>query len=278
MNRFTQLMFAGAVALGLSAPAAMAADDAHGKSPTRQSWSFAGPFGKFDQAQLQRGFQVFREVCARCHSAKYLSFRNLGEEGGPEFSEGQIKALAAEYKIQDGPDESGKMFERAGRPADRFPWSFPNPEAAKSALGAVPPDLSVMAKARGYSRGFPMFLLDSVIQYQEHGVDYIYALLNGYSDAKDLNHNDYFPGGRIGMARPLSDGDVTWERAPGDDHAPLPPQTVQQYAKDVSAFLMWLAEPKLEERKRYGFNVMVFLIVLAGLTYLTKKKVWADAH
>ena len=169
MIRITTLGLAAALALGLAAPAANAADDGHGKTPTRQSWSFGGPFGKFDQAQLQRGFQVFRERCAMCHSAKYLSFRNLSEEGGPEFSDAQVRALAAEYKVQDGPDESGKMFERAARPADRFPWVYANAESAKATLGAVPPDLSVMAKARSYSRGFPMFLLDAVIQYQEIG-------------------------------------------------------------------------------------------------------------
>ena len=272
MIRFTTLGLAAALALGMTAGAAPAAEEdaGHGKTPTRQSWTFAGPFGKFDQAQLQRGFHVFRQVCATCHAARNLNFRNLAEEGGPEFSEVQVKALAADYKVQDGPDDQGKMFERPGRPADRFPWNYPNPEAARATLGAIPPDLSVMAKARSYSRGFPMFLFDAVIQYQEHGVDYIYALLNGYSNAKDLNHNDYFPGGKIGMAKPLTDDLV--------DYTDGAPKTVQQYAKDVSAFLMWMAEPKLDERKQTGFKVMAFLILFAGLLYFTKKKIWADAH
>ena len=273
MIRFSRLGLAAALSLGLLATGAIAAEEAaggHGATPARQSWSFAGPFGKFDQAQVQRGFQVFREVCATCHSARSLAFRNLAEEGGPGFSESQVKALAAEYQIADGPDDQGKMFERPGRPADHFPWNYPNAEAAKATLGALPPDLSVMAKARGYSRGFPMFILDAVIQYQEHGVDYIYALLNGYSDAKDSNHNDYFPGGKIGMTKPLTDKRV--------EYTDGSPQTVQQYARDVSAFLMWMAEPKLEERKQTGFRVMVFLLLFAGLLYFTKKKVWADAH
>lgn len=271
MIRFSKLSLAAALAFGLVATGVSAAEDAgHGSTPSRQSWTFGGPFGKFDQAQVQRGFQVFREVCTTCHSARNLTFRNLADEGGPSFSESQVKALAAEYKIQDGPDDQGKMFERAGRPADRFPWNYPNAEAAKATLGALPPDLSVMAKARSYSRGFPMFILDGAIQYQEHGVDYIYALLIGYSNPKDLNHNDYFPGGKIAMAKPLSDGQV--------DYTDGSPKTVPQYAKDVSAFLMWMAEPKLEERKQTGFKVMIFLFIFAGLLYLTKKKIWADAH
>ena len=275
MIRFTTLSLAAALALGVFSTGVfstgvLAADDAHGQVPTRQSWSFGGPFGKFDQAQVQRGFQVFREVCATCHSVKHLNFRDLAEEGGPGFSESQVKALAAEYKIKDGPDDTGKMFERAGRPADRFPWNYDNAEAAKATLGSLPPDLSVIAKARAYPRGFPMFLLDAVIQYQEHGVDYIYALLTGYSNPKDANHNDYFPGGKIGMTMPLTDKRV--------DYTDGSPQTVQQYSKDVSAFLMWMAEPKLEERKQTGFKVMAFLILFAGLLYLTKKKIWAAAH
>lgn len=270
MIRFITLGLVAGLAIGLANPAARAADDGHGILPTRQSWSFGGPFGKFDQAQVQRGFQVFRDVCANCHAARNLTFRNLAEDGGPGFSEAQVKALAADYKIQDGPDDRGKMFERPGRPADRFPWKYANLEEAKATLGAAPPDLSVMAKARSYSRGFPMFLLDAVIQYQEHGVDYMYALLNGYSNPQDPNHNDYFPGGKIGMVKPLSDGQV--------EYTDGSPKTVPQYARDVSAFMMWMAEPKLEERKRAGFNVMAVLIVLAGLLYLTKKKIWAAAH
>lgn len=248
-------------------------------APPRQSWSFAGPFGTFDRAQLQRGFQVYREVCASCHSMNLMSFRNLSEKGGPEFSEGQVKALAAEYKIKDGPNESGDMFERPGRPADRFPAPFANENAARSANGgALPPDMSVLAKARTYSRGFPMFLLDALIQYQEHGPDYIYGLLTGYVDPPPAGvtlqpgqyYNTYMPGHVISMAPPLSNDQITYT-----DGAP---QTVSQYAKDVTAFLMWTAEPKLEERKKMGLRVMLFLLVFAGLLYFTKKRVWAQAH
>ena len=245
------------------------------KLPERQPWSFAGPFGTFDRAQLQRGFQVYREVCANCHSLKRVAFRNLSEAGGPQFSEAQIKALAAEYKIKDGPNDSGDMFERPGRPSDKFPAPFANDSAASAALGAAPPDFSLLAKARGYSRGFPLFLVDALPipggAYQEHGPDYIVALLNGYSKADDPNWNDYMPGNKIAMAAPLADGAV--------DYTDGSPKTLLQYSRDVSAFMMWAAEPKLEERKKTGFRALAFLLVFAGLLYYTKKKVWADvAH
>jgi cytochrome c1 len=241
-------------------------------------WSFSGPFGLFDRAQLQRGFKVYKEVCASCHGLSLLSFRNLAEPGGPGFSVAQVTALAAEYKIQDGPNDAGEMFERPGRPADRFPSPFPNDNAARAANGgALPPDLSVIAKARTYERGFPRFVFDIFTQYQEQGPDYIVALLTGYEDApqgfnlpEGSHYNKYFPGHAIGMPNPLSPDQVTY-----DDGAP---QTVEQYAKDVTAFLVWAAEPHMEARKRIGFQVMIFLIVFAGLLYFTKKKVWADVH
>ena len=263
------------LAAALVASPVLAAGGHDTKLPERQPWSFAGPFGKFDRAQLQRGFQVYREVCANCHSMKRVAFRNLSEAGGPQFSEAQIKALAAEYKVKDGPNDSGDMFERPGRPSDKFPSPFANPEAARAALGAAPPDFSLLAKARGYSRGFPLFLIDALPipggSYQEHGPDYIVALLNGYSKADDPNYNDYFPGNKIGMAAPLADGAV--------DYTDGSPKTLLQYSRDVAAFMMWAAEPKLEDRKKTGFRVMAFLLVFAGLLYYTKKKVWADvAH
>ena len=241
------------------------------EKPERQSWSFAGPMGTFDRAQLQRGFQVYREVCSACHSISKLAFRNLADPGGPEFSPSQVQALAAEYKIKDF-DDKGEPIERNGRPADRFPKQFANADAAAAVHGVAPPDFSVIAKARSFSRGFPLFVLDALpgIAYQEHGVDYIYALLNGYTNPDDLNWNKYFPGHAIKMAKPLSDDQVQY----GDGS----PTTVSQYSKDVAAFLYWAAEPKMEERKRTGFNVMIFLIVFAGLMYFTKKKIWADAH
>jgi cytochrome c1 len=264
---------------GFTAPFAMTAGAAEGTpEPPRQKWSFSGPFGLYDRAQLQRGFKVYKEVCASCHSLSLVSFRNLAETGGPGYSAAQAAAVAAEYKVQDGPNDAGEMFERPGRPADRFPKPFPNDNAARAANGgALPPDLSVMAKARTYERGFPRFIIDIFTQYQEQGPDYLVALMNGYEDAPKgfalpagANYNKYFPGHAIGMPKPLNDGQVTY-----DDGAP---QTIDQYAKDVTAFLMWTAEPHMEARKRIGFQVMIFLIVFAGLLYFTKKKVWADVH
>jgi len=274
---FAAAVVGGALLLG-SAPQA-SAEDAHSQpSPPRQKWSFAGPFGTFDRGQLQRGFRVYREVCQSCHGLSLLSFRNLGEKGGPEFSGGQIETVAADYKIKDGPNDQGEMFERPGRPADRFPSPFPNDNAARAANGgALPPDMSVLAKARGYERGFPWFVLDIFTQYQELGPDYIVAILNGYEDApKDFtlppnsNYNKYFPGHALGMPKPLSDGQI--------DYTDGSPKTVEQYSKDIAAFLAWAAEPRLEDRKRIGFQVMIFLVVLSGLLYFTKKKVWAAAH
>src|SRR3984893_11564801 len=238
-------------------------------SSPRQEWSFYGPFGRYDQAQLQRGFQVYREDCSNCHSLEFVAFGNLADPGGPGFSEAQVKALAATYKIKDGPNDAGEMFERPGRPSDYFPWNFPNEQAARAALGASPPDVSLLAKARTYERGFPLFLIDPIIQYQEQGADYIDALLNGYTNDNDANWNEYFPGHKIAMPKPLSDGVV--------DYADGSPKTVQQYAKDVAAFVMWAAEPKLEERKRLGFSVLIFLIVYAGMLLLVKKNIWSRA-
>lgn len=255
-----------AVVLAMSGPVSAAGD---AKAPTRQSWSFAGPFGQFDRAQLQRGFQVYREVCQACHSINRVSIRNLAEKGGPQFSVGQVKALAAEYQIDDI-DKDGNPAKRPGKPSDRFPKTYPNDAAAIAAQGAIPPDLSVITKARSYSRGFPMFLLDALpgIAYQEHGADYLYALLTGYSKKDDPKWNDYFPGNKIGMTKPLNDGQV--------EYTDGSPKTVSQYAKDVTAFLMWTAEPTMEKRKRTGFNVMIFLFIFGGLMYFTKKKVWSD--
>ncbi|MGA7426141.1 MAG: cytochrome c1 [Rhodoplanes sp.] len=249
-----------------------------GPTPSLQSWSFAGPFGVYDRAQLQRGFQVYREVCAACHGLSLVAFRNLGEPGGLDYTQAQVAALAAEYRVKDGPNDQGEMFERPGRPADRFPPPFPNAEAARAAMGGtVPPDLSVIAKARTFPRGFPWFVIDIVTQYQESGVDYLAALLTGYEDPpadfklpEGSNYNKYFPGHAIGMPAPLSDGQVAYTDGT--------PTTVAQYAKDVSAFLMWAAEPHLEARKRLGFQVMVFLVVLAGLLYFTKKRIWHDVE
>jgi ubiquinol-cytochrome c reductase cytochrome c1 subunit len=248
-----------------------------GPKPERMSWSFSGPFGKFDRAQLQRGFQVYKEVCATCHGLKYVAFRNLAQPGGPGFSEAQARVIAAEYQIADGPDATGEMFERPGRLSDRFPSPAPNDEALRSRFGgALPPDLSIITKARSYESGLLIGLSDFFRQYQEHGVDYVHALLTGYENppqgakvAPTQAWNKYFPGHVIAMVKPLEDGRVAYSDGS--------PQTVDQYARDVAAFLHWAAEPSLEQRKRIGFQVMIFLIVFAGLMYFTKKKVWSQA-
>jgi len=246
--------------------------------PPPQKWSFAGPFGKYDEAQLQRGFKIYREVCSACHSLNLLSFRNLAEPGGPGFSEAQIGTIASEYRISDL-DDQGNPIQRPGRPADHFPPPFANELAAKAANGGTaPPDMSTLAKARTYQRGFPWFVIDMVTQYQEQGPDYIAALVNGFKDPppkgfqlpSGAHYNEYFPGHAIAMPPPLQAGQVKY-----DDGTP---ETIEQYSKDVAAFLMWAAEPHLVQRKRIGFQVMVFLIVLSGLLYFTKKKVWSAVH
>jgi cytochrome c1 len=260
-------------ALGLASPVlAQESDSGHAHPvPERQSWTFAGPFGKFDPEQLQRGFKVYHDVCSNCHSLKLVAFRDLADPEGPDFSEGQVKALASTYKVEDGPNDAGEMFERPGRPSDHFPWVFANPEAAKAALGAVPPDMSLLAKARTYARPFPLFIFDAFTQYQEQGPDCIVAILNGFTHPDDPHWNLYFPGHVIAMPKPLSDGQVAYT-----DGAP---QTLTQYSQDVAAFLYWAAEPKLEDRKRTGFRVIAFLIVFAGLLYFTKRRIWAGiAH
>jgi ubiquinol-cytochrome c reductase cytochrome b/c1 subunit len=246
--------------------------------PPRQKWSFAGPFGKFDRAQLQRGLKVYKEVCSTCHGLTLVAFRNLAEPGGPELTPAQAAAIAADFQIQDGPNDQGEMFNRAGRLADHFPAPFPNEQAARARYGGYPVDQSVIAKARTYERGFPWFIIDAITQYQEHGVDYIAALMQGYEPQPPpgvtvppgLYYNKYFPSHAIAMPPPLSDGRV--------DYTDGSPATVAQYAKDVAAFLMWAAEPHMEQRKRVGFQVIVFLIVFAGLMYVTKKKVWEDVE
>ena len=267
-----------ALAMAIAAPAVMAAGDQH--TPPRQKWSFSGMFGKYDNNQLQRGFQVYQNVCSACHSMTKVAFRNLAEKGGPEFKPEQIRELASKWPLQvkDGPNDKGEMFERPARLADRFPAPFANVEAGKAANGgAYPPDFSVLAKARTYRVGFPGFVIDALpgFTYQEAGVDYIYALLAlGYVDAPadvkvedGLNYNLYMPGGKIAMAKPLADGQVEYT-----DGSPM---TVDQYTRDVAAFMMWAAEPHLEQRKEIGFKVMAFLIAFAALLFYTKKKVWS---
>jgi ubiquinol-cytochrome c reductase cytochrome b/c1 subunit len=264
------------VATGLVVAPGQALAQDETPNPPRQTWSFAGPFGMFDRAQLQRGFKVYHDVCQNCHSLKLLSFRNLAEPGGPGFTEAQAEAIASEYKVKDGPNDQGEMFDRPARLADRFPPPFENDAQARQVTGgAIPPDMSVLAKARGYERGFPWFVFDIFTQYQEEGPDYIAAIVKGFEDppagtqlAPGTYYNKYFPGAGhgIGMRPPLTDGAV--------EYTDGSPQTVDQYAKDVAAFLTWAAEPHLEARKRIGFQVMIFLVVFAALLYFTKKKVW----
>jgi ubiquinol-cytochrome c reductase cytochrome b/c1 subunit len=249
------------------------------EAPPSVSWSFAGPFGKFDRGAVQRGLKIYKEVCSNCHALSYIAFRNLADPSGPGYSTAQAAAFAADYKIKDGPNDQGEMFERPGRSADYFPSPFPNEQAARAANGgAAPPDLSLIAKARSYKRGFPWFIVDFFSQFQEQGPNYVNALLQGYEDEPPAGvtipegsyYNKYFPGHAIKMPKPLSDGQVTF-----DDGSPT---TVKQYAHDVATFLMWTAEPHMEDRKRLGFQVFVFLILFAGLMYFTKKRVWAAAH
>ncbi len=272
--RIATLAFAATI-IGIIPLVARAETGHDTPKPPAQTWSFSGPFGMFNRAQLQRGFQVYREVCSNCHSMN-IPFRNLAEPGGPEFSEAQVKALAAEYKVQDGPNDDGNMFERPGQPSDKIPYGFANPQQAAAANnGAMPPPMRLLAKARTYERGFPLWLIDVATQYQEQGPDYIYALLNGYEDApKDMvidagqNYNKYMPGHKIAMAKPLNDGQVTYTDGS--------PQTVEQYSRDIVAFLSWTADPALEERKKLGFRVLIFLGVLFGLLLYVKKKLWSE--
>lgn len=267
------------VAAAEGGEAAQAGGAHHAPQPPMQKWTFAGPFGKYDPAQLQRGFKIYREVCSSCHALSLVAFRNLAEPGGPGFTEGQVRTLLEEYKVQDGPNDSGDMFERTARLSDTFPKSFPNEQAARAANGgAYPPDFSLLAKARTYERGFPWFLWDIVTQYQEQGPDYIHALIGGYEEPpagvtaprEGLHYNKYFPGHWLAMAPPIQDGQV--------EYSDGTPTTVDQYGKDVSAFMMWAAEPHLTSRKSTGLVVIIFLAVFAGLVYFTKKRVWTALH
>ena len=254
--------------------------------PERQSWSFSGPFGGYDQGQLQRGFKIYRNVCSNCHSLNLISLRNLMERGGPGFSEGQVKALSAEYKVKDLND-AGEVAERPGRPSDAFPWAYANPLAAAATLGVAPPDMSLLAKARSYERGFPGFLLDMLpfFSYQEKGPDYIYALLvKGYMEPPKgmempdgSNYNVIYPGHKIAMANPLNllFDEKTNKPSEPDYYSDGTPFTREQAARDIISFMMWAAEPKLEERKSVGLAVMVFLAIFASLLYFVKKKIWA---
>src|SRR6202161_2525977 len=183
MKHQRRIVVAFALAASLSAFGMRMASAQEADAPPLQHWSFAGPFGVFDQGQLQRGFKIYREVCSNCHSLKLLAFRNLADPGGPDFTEAQAAAIAATFQVTAGPNDQGEMFQRAGKISDRFPPPFANDQAARNANGgALPPDMSVLAKARSYERGFPWFIVDAFTQYQEEGPDYVHAILNGYED------------------------------------------------------------------------------------------------
>jgi ubiquinol-cytochrome c reductase cytochrome c1 subunit len=245
------LAFGAAAILGLGM--ASAAEEA--KLPS-EHWSFDGIFGTYDRAALQRGFQVYKEVCAACHAVKELYYRDLTALG---FSEEEVKALAAQVQVNDLNDQ-GETVQRPGRPSDPIARPFPNDLAARAANnGALPPDLALITKAR------------------EGGADYIFALLIGYTpppaDVKmgdGMNYNLYFPGHQIAMPQPLNEGAVTF--------ADNTPASVKQMSHDVVSFLSWAAEPTLEVRKRTGLKVMIFLLICAGVFYGVKRKIWADLH
>jgi ubiquinol-cytochrome c reductase cytochrome c1 subunit len=283
MIKIATIFAAALMSAGLAAPAL--AQDAKVnlgvQDVEKQHWSFAGPFGTFDKAQLQRGFQVFKEVCSSCHSAHLFSFRNLSEEGGPSYSDAQVKALAATYTIDDPDAPGGK---RPALPSDRWPAPFATEKDARDANGgALPPDWSVLAKARGAKREFPAWLFDYITTYQEGGPDYIHALMNGYHDQPPAGfslpegkyYNDYFPGHAIGMPPPLSDGLVKY--TPAADGSTVP-ETVDQYSRDVAAFMMWLAEPGLDGRKEAGFRVIAFLFLFAVIMWMVKRRIWANVE
>ena len=248
-----------ALCLGFFAAASImvagAANASETPKPAAQDWNWQGAFGLFDPAALQRGLQVYLEVCAVCHSLNFVAYRNLTELG---YNEEQVKAFAAEYEVEDGPDADGEMFLRPARPADRFASPFPNDQAARASNnGALPPDLSLIVEAR------------------PGGVDYLYALLTGYGEASEefellegMTFNTYFPSQQIAMPQPLFEDGV--EYADGTQ------ANVEQMARDVSAFLTWTAEPYLEERKSLGLKVLIFLLVFTAMLIAVKRKVWAD--
>lgn len=272
--RFSALAPASLALFLANAPPALAQSAADQPNPARQDWSFSGAFGVFNQAQLQRGFQVYKEVCSNCHALS-IPFRSLADPNGPGFSVDQVKTLAASYQITNAePNDKGEIFKRPGTLADDIPRpeAYPNDQAAAATFGKAPPDMALLAKSLKYERGFPWFIFDALpgLEYQEMGADYIYAILNGYTKPDDPQWNLYFPGHKIAMPQPLTDGAVKYT----DGTAP----TLKNYAKDVAAFLSWASEPQLAERKKVGLRVMIFLIVLAGLLYFTKKRVWKSAH
>ena len=253
MKNFFRTLFLITLIIGISLKSTAAEKVEYLKT----DWSFKGLFGKFDRASLQRGYQVYTEVCSSCHSMKYLSYRNLAEKGGPEFTEAQAKAIAASFEVTDGPNADGEMFTRPGKLSDKFVMPYENVKAAQAANGgAYPPDMSVLVKARS------------------GGANYIYSLLQGYEDPpvgvtldEGVHYNKYMYGNKIKMANPLSDGIVEY----GDGTE----ATIEQMSKDVTTFLMWTAEPHLEARHQMGFKAIVYLIILTILVYFSMKRIWS---
>jgi len=255
MRKLKTLALGLALMIGVLEGAQNAVAAGAGGTITEREWTFSGPFGYFDQASLQRGFQVYREVCSGCHGLDYIAFRNFADLG---YDEDEIKAIAAEFEVVDGPNEEGEMFNRAAIPADRYPNPYPNENAARAANGgAYPPDLSLMIKAR------------------PNGANYLYSLLTGYSDAPEgvavpegMHYNAAYSGHMIAMPQPLYGDDVT--RADGSN------ASIEALAADVVTFLAWTAEPEMETRKRTGIAAMVFLVVMCFVSYGSMRYVWSD--
>jgi cytochrome c1 len=258
------------VAFGLLAAApALAAVDTTRLPVKSVDFSFDGPFGTYDRGALQRGFQVYKEVCSSCHSLNHIAFRNLADEGGPEFSEAQAKAIATSYKIPADPNDKGEIFDdkgvrltRAGTTADYFPPPFPNEEAARANNGgALPPDLSLVVKAR------------------EGGAHYVYSFLTGFHEKPPAGFtvtpgkyfNPYFEGWNVSMPNTALVADAV-------TYSDGTKATIDQEAHDVATFLAWASDPKMEERKRMGFSVLIFLVVLSGILFAAYRKIWKDAH
>lgn len=250
-----KVILTSAVALCLASPVALASEGE--TKMTKVDFSFDGPFGTYDKASLQRGLMVYRQVCAACHSLKRVAYRNLEALG---YTEDQTKAIAAEYTVMDGPNDDGEMFERPARPSDRFKSPFANDKAAMAANGgALPPDLSLITKAR------------------HGGGDYVFSILTHYGPAPEHHevpegkyYNSAMAGGVIAMPPPLTAGGVAYEDGS--------PQTVEQYAKDVASFLTWAAEPEMEQRKQMGVKVILFLSLFAVIMYAVKRQVWKKVH
>jgi ubiquinol-cytochrome c reductase cytochrome c1 subunit len=278
------LLLTAAVGAGASAWAA----GSEAPHIQRQKWTFSGVLGKYDQAQLQRGFKVYAEVCSRCHGVKRLAFRNLAQPGGPQFPEAGVKSLAAKYQVDAEPNDQGKVLKRPAVLSDHMPSPYKNEQEARASQpgGALPPDLSLIARARAAESSTPFYMVplamlrDIVGGYQEAGVDYVYAYLTGYksppADVKvpdGMNYNHAFPSPHMtAMPDPFAGG-------PGlvkyDDGTP---ETVDNYARDVAAFLGWLANPELEERKRLGILAMGYLLITTVLLYFAKRRVWSKVH